>query len=241
MTVGASVASLKRAGVPAVQLFLERLVRRSVLDVEEREAILSLPVETQKVGANRDFVGYGQRTDHACLVADGLAVRFAQTATGDRQIIAFHIPGDMADLHSVVAPEATSALQALTRTTILRIPHEALRVLAEHYPAIAQAFWRDAIVDVGVIAQSLVNLGRRDAAGRLAHLFCEMSLRYGQIGQSAEGCYVFPATQAHIADAAGPHLNPCEPHAARPAGGGTGRGQRQDCARAGLGPAGRAG
>lgn len=198
-----SIVPIKRAGASPVQLFLGRLLRRSVLTEEEQAAILGLPVEEATYGPNRDFVAQGQRVDRACLVAEGLAARFAQTANGDRQIIAFHIPGDMADLHSVVAPSAASALQALTRTTILRIPHSALRAVAARYPAVAQAFWRDAIVDVGIIAQSLVNLGRRPAVGRLAHLYCEMAVRYEQIGECADGRYRFPATQAHIGDALG--------------------------------------
>lgn len=203
MTVETSIAPLKRPADAPVQLFLARLLRRSVLTGEEQEAILRLPTEAWTVGANRDFVAQGQETDRACLIASGLTARFAQTANGARQIVAFHIPGDMADLHSVVTTRAVSALQALTQSTILRIPHKALRDVASRYPAVAQAFWRDTILDVGVVVQSLVNLGRRDAAGRLAHLYCEMGIRYGQIGQNDGGRYRFPATQAHVADALG--------------------------------------
>ena len=46
----------------------------------------------------------GEIVDTACFVFDGLVGRFGQTANGERQIIALHIPGDMADLHSVVGP-----------------------------------------------------------------------------------------------------------------------------------------
>src|SRR5258706_5140227 len=53
----------------------------------------------------------------------------------------------MADLHSVVVPAASSALQALTATTILRVPHTALRDAARLYPAIAEAFWRESAID----------------------------------------------------------------------------------------------
>lgn len=196
-------AGVTRAEAPAVHLFLERLLRRSALAGAEQDAILALPYEVATYRPNRDFVSQGQLTEHACLVAAGLVGRFAQTASGDRQIIAFHIPGDMADLHSVVAPRAVSPLQALTSATILRFPHGALRAAAFKHPAIAHAFWRDGIVDSGVIAQSVVNLGVRDAAGRMAHLFCEMGIRYEQIREGSRTRYRFPATQNHIADALG--------------------------------------
>jgi CRP-like cAMP-binding protein len=196
-------AAAKRAGATPVQMFLSRLLRRSVLTGAEQDAILTLPFDAMIVGANRDFVGMGQKTDHACLVSDGLIGRFAQTGAGDRQIIAFHIPGDMVDLQSVVTPHAISPLQALTSATIIRIPHTALRAIATDYPAIAHAFWRDTQVDHGIVCQSLVNLGRRDAASRVAHLLCEMGIRYEQIGQGTQTRYIFPATQNHIADALG--------------------------------------
>lgn len=196
-------AGLKRAEAPAVQLFLNRLTLRSVLTEAEQEAILTLPFEVATYRANHDFVRQAQLTDHACLIAEGLVGRFGQTAAGKRQIIAFHIPGDMADLHSVVAPHAVSALQALTNVSILRSPHAALRDVASKFPAIGHAFWRDGIVDSGLIAQGMVNLGVRDAGGRMAHMFCEMGIRYEQIGQGTKLEYPFPATQNHIGDALG--------------------------------------
>lgn len=189
--------------VPALSRFLSRLTRRSVLDGDEIAALLALPCVEQQVRANQDIVRLGELVDHACLVVEGLVGRFGQAASGERQIIALHIPGDMADLHSVVGPRVVTPLQALTRSTILRIPHEALRQTASSYPAIAQALWRDCMVDTGIIAQWLLSIGRRSARARLAHLICEMGVRYEQVGeQSGEG-FDLPAAQHHIADALG--------------------------------------
>lgn len=108
-----------------LQRFVDRLTKRSVLTAQEQEAILDLPTEVAQVQSNQDFVSLGEQLDHSCLVVAGYVGRFDQNANGLRQITALHIPGDMADLHSVVQPEATSALQALSTATILRIPHSA--------------------------------------------------------------------------------------------------------------------
>lgn len=186
-----------------LQPFLNRLTSRSVLSDRERRRILDLPVRVKQVRSNEDFVTLGERVDHACFVVDGLVGRFGQNAQGERQITALHIAGDMPDLHSMVQPATNWALQALTTTTLLLVPHASLRAAAAAHPAIAEAFWRDCTVDAGILAQWIVNVGRRDAQSRLAHLLCEMAWRYeGPIGR-APVVYDLPMTQSQLADATG--------------------------------------
>ena len=186
-----------------LQTFVDRLDRRASLESEEAAAILSLPSVPARIRANHDFVHMGERTDHACLVVEGLVSRFGQTKGGARQITAMHIPGDMVDLNSVVVPEAGSALQALCVTTILRVPHRAMRAVAARYPAIAEAFWRECVIDAAILSQWVVNVGRRDARSRTAHLICEMASRYEAAGYPVARGFAFPATQNHLADALG--------------------------------------
>lgn len=188
---------------PNFQLFLDRLLSRSALSAAERAAILGLPAHAAQVQAGRDFVRSGEKVDHACLIVDGIAGRFGQNREGERQITALHIAGDMADLHSVVQPRAGSALQALSTLTLLRVPHQALRDAAGRHPAILEAFWRDCMVDASVLSQWVVNVGRRDARSRLAHLLCEMAVRLMADRQPGAILFEFPVTQAQLADATG--------------------------------------
>jgi CRP-like cAMP-binding protein len=178
-------------------------VSRSKLSSVEQQAILDLPAYPAQIQTNRDFVRLGERVDHACFVVAGLVGRFGQNREGSRQITAVHIPTDMVDLHSVVAPDACSALQALSVTTILRVPHQALRTVARRFPAVSEAFWRECVVDAAVLAEWVVNVGRRDARSRLAHLLCEIACRVDGAGGKAGARIPFPATQTHIADMAG--------------------------------------
>jgi CRP-like cAMP-binding protein len=119
-----------------MRLFLTRLLTRSSLNGEEQDAVLDLLAVTQGVHANWDFVGLGERLDHACLVVDGLVARFEQTTRGDRQITALYVEGDMADLHSVVLPKTSWGLHALTASKIGKIPHTALVAAADRHPAL---------------------------------------------------------------------------------------------------------
>lgn len=188
---------------PNLQRFLDRLTSRSVLSAEEQQAILGLPAHAAQVEANRDFVRLDEVVDHACLVVEGIVGCFGQNSEGIRQITALHIAGDMPDLHSVVQPKSRSALQALSTATILRVPHAALRAVAARHAAVAEALWRDCMVDSAILSQWVVNVGRRDAKTRIAHLLCEMTKRFKVDLQAAEAAFMFPITQVQLADATG--------------------------------------
>lgn len=50
------------------------------------------------------------------------------------------------------------------------------------------------------MAEWVVNVGRRDARTRTAHLMCEMACRYEAAGQDVGFSFPFPVTQTHLAD-----------------------------------------
>jgi CRP-like cAMP-binding protein len=85
---------------------VKRLASRSILTDEEVDALLGLNGQIKQVATHTDFVRQGQQVDHSCLVVDGLAGRFGLTSHGARQITCLHIPGDMADLPSVVSTKS---------------------------------------------------------------------------------------------------------------------------------------
>ena len=194
---------MNQASGAALQLFVKRLASRSVLTDEEVSAVLGLNGQMKEIAAHIDFVGIGEQVDHSCLVVDGLVGRFGQNKDGARQITCLHIPGDMADLPSVVSPKSEWALGSLTRTTLLRIPHPELRHLAAKHPGVAEAFWRDCVADGSIFSEWVVNVGRRDALSRLAHVFCEMAIRCEYAGQGDRRSYPLPITQTDLGDATG--------------------------------------
>jgi len=193
----------------ALGLFIDRLLLRSSLSAAQQAAIAALPGRLSKVPACHDIILPGQHTDHSCLVASGLVGRFDMMADGRRQIVAFYLPGEMCDLHSVPVPTSGWGLEALAGSTLVFVPHAALREAASD-PAIAMAFWRDTVTDGSLLAKWAANLGRKQALPRLAHLFCEMGVRMECRGLGTRTDYDLPITQAQLADAAGltsVHLN----------------------------------
>lgn len=182
--------------------FLRRLTQRSNLSHVEQQAICNLPGRTAKIRANEVFVHPNEEVDHACILVEGFAARFDHTAEGKRQISAIYIPGDMPDLQSMVLSNSPSGLQALGICTVFRVPHSALRAIAGRYPAIAEAFWRNSVIDASIAFQWLLNIGRRTASARVAHLLCEIAARSNAV-EGARASFDFPMTQVQIADALG--------------------------------------
>jgi CRP-like cAMP-binding protein len=187
----------------ALQRFVVRLSSRSTLTDEEKVAVGELQGKLKHVPAHTDFVRLGEEVDHCCLIVDGLVGRFGQNSNGARQITCLIIPGDMADLPSVVSPKSGWGLVALADTAILRLPHVDLRRLAARHSGIAEAFWRDCVADGSIFSEWVVNVGRRDAMARLAHLFCEMAIRREKAGQGDRKSFALQITQADLGDATG--------------------------------------
>lgn len=183
--------------------FLRKLEARASFSAEERAAILELPFTPRQITANRDFVQRGEQVTHSCFVLEGMVGTFGQSRNGARQITSVFMNGDMIDLQTVVLPEAMSAFQALTTTTILQIPHSALRKAGHRFPNLAEAFWRECVIDASIINEWVVNVGRRDARSSMAHLFCELACRSGTATPENGHRFAFPVTQNHLSDMLG--------------------------------------
>jgi len=187
----------------ALQNFVGRLAALSPLSNEDAAVLLRLPVETTRLRGNLDILAPGDTHDWACLVVSGIVARFVQLRDGSRQYTAFHMPGDMADIHRVATAAAGSALQTLSTAIIIRVSTKELKAAALASPAITRAFWAYAAVDAALLSQWVVNLGRRDARSRMAHFLCEIGIRSEQSGLGDRTDFILDASQAQIGDALG--------------------------------------
>jgi CRP-like cAMP-binding protein len=123
--------------------------------------------------------------------------RFRDTATGKRQISALYVAGDVVELEAVIHPTGRAALQALSAVTMDAFPVADLRALAERHPGFARSLWRHCTLQSALLEERLVDLGRRDAQGRLARLLCEMAVRI--LGAPGDGVFRLPLSQEQLA------------------------------------------
>ena len=160
-------------------------------------------MRVSNVDAHATIVPQGVHNNHVCVVLNGWAATFRIIPNGERQIVAFHLKGDMPDLHSLHLRILDAGIQALTPCRIGYIPHANVLNLCTRYPEIASALWKMTLVDAAIYREWIATLGRQNAYGRIAHVFCEMIARLEAIGESDGVSGPFPATQLDLADVAG--------------------------------------
>ena len=154
------------------------------------------------VSENRDIIRSGA-SRHVHVLLSGWAARYETLADGSRQITAFLLPGDICDQQLLLFGTADQAVCALTPASVMRIRREALRQLIEEEPLMARSLWRASLLDASIARAWLVNIGRRESRGRIAHLLCELFVRLKMIGLASDHEVALPLTQAEIADSQG--------------------------------------
>lgn len=186
----------------ALLLWTRRLQSRSKLSNDDLARLASLPGRIERVPAYRDFVKLGQPADTVSLVITGAAAQFDETSDGRRQIVALHLPGEMADLQTVVLPKSYYGQTALTNCSLFRIRRAAFDDLAREAPQLVGTFWQDCSANAAIVAQWLMLNSCADAFRRVAHLICELAVRKEALGGD-RGILVIPLTQAGVGDIVG--------------------------------------
>ena len=189
---------------PATALMIRKLTTRGPLDDDDRAALAALSYVRRTYEPSGYLVREGEPAKkHCSFIASGLAFRHKLTVNGARQIVAIQMAGDFVDFQHLFLHRADHNVQALTRIEAFDVDREALRALATERPAIARAMWIDALIDASVFREWVVNVGRRDARTRIAHLLCEFAVRMHAAGLIGAEGYELPMTQEQIGDATG--------------------------------------
>ena len=179
---------------------LDRLVR---LEEADRDAIRSLPFSIGRVPANHFLVKDGDEAKDCSILLDGYACRHKTTSSGGRQIVSFHLPGDILDLQHLLLARADHNLQTITEARIATVPAAEIKRLLQERPALNEAFWRDTLIDASIFREWVLNVGRRDAKARIAHMLCEFAARREAAGLGSPERFELPMTQEQIGDATG--------------------------------------
>jgi CRP-like cAMP-binding protein len=182
---------------------VKKLELPNCLDENDVLAIQQLPIRSKRVAAHYRILSDGDRPTESCLIVDGFAYRSKLTPDGQRQILSLHIPGEIPDLQSLHLQVMDHDLTAMTDCTLGFIRHDALRELNARRPRVAAALWRETLVDAAIFREWIINLGRRSAMARMAHLLAELHERLRLIGRTTDGKFELPITQIELADCLG--------------------------------------
>lgn len=182
---------------------VEKLAYRTELDADDRTAILALPFTLRTMERGQFIVRERELATHSCVMLSGYSVRSKLVATGERQIIAIQMKGEVVDLQNSLLKVADHSVQMLTAGNVAMIPREDVIRLTLDRPKIGHAMWIDTLVDASIFREWITNVGRRDARTRLAHLLCEFAVRLRLAGLGEGANYELPMTQEQLADSTG--------------------------------------
>jgi CRP-like cAMP-binding protein len=182
---------------------VRRWSKRIDLSHEDRQAILTLPFRLEIFAKDAYVMREGHQPAECTLLLRGFAYRQKLLSDGGRQIIAFLVPTEFADLPANVLGTADHNVQSLSRSEVAIIPRSALLDLWHARPAVRMAIWMDTLIDAAIVREWVVNVGRRDSRARIAHLLCEIASRLHVAGARDGEMFDFPVTQEQLADATG--------------------------------------
>lgn len=173
------------------------------LSVEERAALEALPLQAAHIEAYQDIVREGDRPGRSFALLSGIACTYKTTRGGKRQVMTYHVPGDVPDFQSLHLQTLDMTIAAITPCRVGFVQHEAVRALLRAQPRLGEVFWRATLIDAAIVREWMLNTGRRDAYARMAHLLCELITRLGAVGLAPDLSCDLPMTQPELADALG--------------------------------------
>ena len=185
-----------------IDLLLRKLLSHSLLSTDDQNAIAALPFTPRRLDAGGIIIREGERSDICPILMSGFAYRHKMTGDGGRQIVALKLPGDPLDFPSLYLAHADHTVQALNPVELAIIPNREIERLIMARPSLSRAIVVDILIEASIGREWLLNIGRRNALARLAHLICEIHYRLAISATSLVESDL-PVTQEQLADLLG--------------------------------------
>ena len=189
---------------------IDKLSRHLPLSPVEISFLRDLHGPRRQFHRHRDIIVQGRPYRSAFILCSGFAWRYKILPDGKRQLLSFALPGDLIGFPAVFFENAVNATGSLSDAIVATVPFAALYDLFARFPRVAVALYWMAAREAAIYGEHIVDVGRRSAYERLAHLILELLARLRSAGLAGELSYVLPLTQELIADVlglSGPHVS----------------------------------
>ncbi|HEV7276257.1 MAG TPA: Crp/Fnr family transcriptional regulator [Devosiaceae bacterium] len=187
----------------AIDILIRRLETIGYVTATDRDLLADLPMRITALSKGEDAASDGEVVAQSCLLLKGFMHRYKVLPDGSRQILAFHTPGEIPDLHSLHLTKMDHSLAATERSTVAFLKHTDILALLERSPNISRLFWRATLIDSAVFRTWMVEMGQRPAVSHLAHQICEVYVKLFVTGLARNWVFRLPLVQEEIADALG--------------------------------------
>ena len=163
-----------------------------------------------RAGPGEDLISEGDPIDSVRVVLSGWLYRHKTLEDGRRQIVNFILPGESCDAHAYLMSTLDHSITTVTPVAYAEIKRARFEKLMAANRMLAEAFMCETLLNNAIQREWAINLGRRAAFERVAHLFCEIFERLRPVGLVDNNSCGLPVTQMDLADATGlsvVHLN----------------------------------
>lgn len=160
----------------------------------DRLAGLSAP---QQLEAGETFLAEGERATHFFAITAGSVKVFKLLPDGRRQVTGFLFQGDFLGL--AFNNSYTYSAEALTDTTICRMPRRQFEGMVETYPAMERRLRAMASNELAAAQEQMVMLGRKTAQERVASFLLGLIRRQERQGRDGKAIRL-TMTRTDIAD-----------------------------------------
>ncbi len=117
-----------------LNVLIRKLENFTPLGEEDRNALLHAASNTRVIPARTDLIREGDAPDDVFLIVEGFACRYKITGEGERQIMAYLVPGDFCDLHVLILEAMDHSIGTLSECRIVTIPSVTILSLLERPP-----------------------------------------------------------------------------------------------------------
>lgn len=173
------------------------------LGPEELACLDEMQSRRRAVSALTDLVHEGQTGHHAFILQTGWAISYKMVPNGGRQIIGFPLPGNFMGLRSVLLRTSDHSFACMTDAVVSEVSPPRMIELFHRFPRLATAILWAVSRDEAMVVEHLVNIGRRTAIERLAHLFIEIGQRLKMVDLVSSTSFACPLNQYVLAEALG--------------------------------------
>jgi CRP/FNR family transcriptional regulator len=173
------------------------------MTAEEQDFMRRFKTEERKVEPGTRLLEEGEESTELYTVLDGMGLRFKTLEDGERQVLAFVMPGDFLGLQAAVMQQMEHSVEARTEMTLCVFRREALWQLFEQHPERGFDLAWLAAVEEHFLGDSLAAVGQMPARERIARALWQVQARGAALGLMEGGSMPLPFIQLDLADALG--------------------------------------
>ncbi len=167
------------------------------LNSAERELLRALEKDAREYPANSVIVRDGECAKHFFTLMKGWACAVRELADGQRQVLDIFLPGQIMGLRDIGFDRNLTELRTITNVTACPFPRQRLTDIFDSAPRLTDIFFLILAREQSMLVERIINIGRRNAAERLAHFLIEMKVRLN----SETTIFEMPLNQSVIGDA----------------------------------------